>query len=103
MTSRTPGIYQYTDDSECSSAGLVYCRVEWHNSSDVPSLQALINSAYKKLGNMRAMPNGENLMESGARALSGRASTSVFNLTTGQYRNNIPSPQLDLRSITVNL
>jgi hypothetical protein len=37
---------------------------------------------------MRAMPNGENLMESGARALSGRASTSVFNLTTGQYRNS---------------
>ena len=37
---------------------------------------------------MRAMPNGENFMESGARALSGRACTSVFNLTTGQYRND---------------
>ena len=65
----------------------VYCRVEWHNSPDIASALQALNSAYKKLENMRAMPNGENLMASGARALSGRASTSVFYLTSGQYRN----------------
>ena len=65
----------------------VYCRVEWHNSSDVAGALQALNSAYKKLGNMRAMPNGENLMASGARALSGRPSTSSFYLTSEQYRN----------------
>jgi hypothetical protein len=40
---------------------------------------------------MRAMHNGENFIESRARALSGRACASVFNLTTGQYRNSPPT------------
>ena len=84
---------------------LVYCRAEWDNSSDVPSRQALINSAYKKLGNMRAMPNGENLMASGARAHYPDVPLPVFFISQVDSTeiDAVPRPQLDLRSITVNL